>query len=152
VLVKTVRPKLRPPVLFLLALLSQAALAFAPPIAPRLPWVVRIPGLLLLAAGLALTVVAEREFRRRGLEVRPEMPLVELVSSGPFRRSRNPMYLGLVVATLGMALLLASSAALVPASLLALALDRRVRGEELLLAARFGVRYGVYRDQVPRWL
>jgi protein-S-isoprenylcysteine O-methyltransferase Ste14 len=80
---------------------------------PARPW--SFLGLVPLGLGLALAMAAERQFVRAAAPVRPLTEPVVLVSDGSFRRSRNPMYLGLILALVGAALLLSSSLALLAA-------------------------------------
>jgi hypothetical protein len=62
-------------------------------------------GVVLVVLGIGLSVTAAMLFRRDGTEINPTSPANrKLVTSGPFRLTRNPMYLGLVLVTLGIAL------------------------------------------------
>jgi hypothetical protein len=63
---------------------------------------------VLLGAGLALTVAAERRFRRAGTPVRHSEAPTVLVTEGCFAWSRNPMYLGMAIALAGLALMAAT--------------------------------------------
>lgn len=76
-----------------------------------------------------------------------------LIDHGPFRVSRNPLYLGLIALDLGLALLGPSSWALlsVPVGVAALRWGA-ILPEERYLAARFGPEYAAYRARVRRWL
>jgi len=76
-----------------------------------------------------------------------------ILDSGPFGLSRNPLYVGLVVLTAGLALLVASAWALVSVPLgFALLWWGAVRPEERYLTAKFGAEYTDYRRRVRRWL
>jgi len=83
-----------------------------------------------------------------GLEVPPE----RLVTSGPYRFSRNPMYLGHLIFFAGLAVTFRSYFALALLLGHAVWFDRRVRGDEARLAARFGAEYTDYMGRVRRWL
>nr|WP_246522172.1 isoprenylcysteine carboxylmethyltransferase family protein [Neoroseomonas terrae] len=102
----------------------------------------------LLLIGLSLLALVHA-----GNDPRPDRPDKALVEAGPFRFSRNPVYLGFLVAMFGFALRwgdLWGWVALVGGHLL---LDRMVVArEEAYLAARFGAAYEAYRGRVRRWL
>jgi protein-S-isoprenylcysteine O-methyltransferase Ste14 len=76
-----------------------------------------------------------------------------LLQSGPFRLSRNPLYVGLVALDAGLALLAGSVWALlfVPVGIAALVWGA-IRPEERYLAGKFGAEYEAYRARVRRWL
>lgn len=110
-------------------------------------------GVALGAGGLALGHLALRELRRAGTTGRPAGEAARLVTSGPFRRSRNPTYLGMVLAILGLVLWLDAPPGLAVVALLALALDRRhVRPEERRLRLRFREDFDLYAARTRRWL
>jgi protein-S-isoprenylcysteine O-methyltransferase Ste14 len=76
-----------------------------------------------------------------------------VIDSGPFARSRNPLYLGLLAGAAGVALLAGSVWAFVAVPLeWALLRWGAVVPEERYLAAKFGVAYAEYTSRVPRWL
>lgn len=97
------RRTLLPPRGFLLALLAQVPLiAGRWPLQPHSLEVVA--GAALIALGVLLNVWAERLFRWGATGVCPFSPATVLVKRGPFRLSRNPMYLGLVAISAGVTL------------------------------------------------
>lgn len=140
-----------PPVVALAALLAQRALTRgAPPpgTARRL-----LSGALALGA-VGLPATAIRGFRERGTTVDPHHPdrASALVTDGVFRRTRNPMYAGLVGVLLAHAVRRGSLRALPPALAVAALLDRvQIPAEEQALAAAFGETYEEYRSSTPRW-
>ena len=121
---------------------------------PWLPEPARLPvGLALAGAGVGLVVGAARALARGGTPASPYEPTRAVVVSGPYRRTRNPIYLG-------MSLIVAAGAALANAAapLAALALVTPVvrygviGREEAYLAERLGAPYAEYRARVRRWL
>jgi protein-S-isoprenylcysteine O-methyltransferase Ste14 len=110
-------------------------------------------GALFSAAGLALMGWGMVTFVRARTPIMPIRPARALVTSGPYRFSRNPMYVGVTVLYFGIALLtnLAWPIVLLPVVLLvmnALVIGR----EERHLQAEFGQAYDEYRGRVRRWL
>lgn len=83
----------------------------------------------------------------------PGGPATELLETGPFRLSRNPLYLGLIALDVGLALLLASFWALVSVPIGVAALFwGAIRPEERYLSAKFGADYESYCARVRRWV
>ena len=84
---------------------------------------------------------------------RPDKPDSVFVEAGPYRVSRNPIYLGLLVATVGFALRWGELWGWLAVAASHLMLDRLVVAkEEAYLATRFGAAYEAYRSRVRRWL
>lgn len=80
------------------------------------------------------------------------IPPDHLVLSGPYRYTRNPMYLGHLIFLLGLAVTLRSWAGLALFSIQAIWFDRRVRKDELRLRELFGADYSDYLRSVRRWI
>lgn len=125
-----------------------------------LPWpggtaatVLAAAGLALVIAGLALDIGTMLAFARHRTTVLPHRGATRLITTGPFRFSRNPIYLanGLLVAGAG---LIFGSLWLVLAAFAGAALTRRlaIDREEQHLALRFGRDWGDYAARTPRWL
>ncbi|MBB4287349.1 methyltransferase family protein [Roseospira goensis] len=112
-----------------------------------------LAGLLPMALGFGLAAAAKRRFDHAGADVRPFAKTPALVTDGPFRVSRNPMYLGLVLATAGVAVLLGTLTPWLGPILLAVWLDVAfARREERHMQALFGADYAAYRARVRRWI
>jgi len=110
-------------------------------------------GAALVLLGLGIGLAGVREFQRRGTPTSPYRPTAPLVSSGIFRVTRNPMYLGFVLLTVGVAIAFNSVAFLVSALLLVALLQVAViRPEERYLAKRYGADFEAYRRGTRRWI
>jgi len=81
-----------------------------------------------------------------------DVPPTRIVAEGPYRFTRNPMYLGHLIFMLGLAVTLHSFVALAILLLRAVWFDRRVRADEARLAQRFGTPYIDYMRRVKRWV
>lgn len=116
-------------------------------------WSETVGGLSLILIGIGLNVASDRVFRRQGIGVRPFSPTPSLAVSGPFRFSRNPMYLGLVAIGSGVAVSTGILPNLIWAFLLAIWLQAAYIGpEERFLRERLGSSFDDYSSRVPRWL
>jgi protein-S-isoprenylcysteine O-methyltransferase Ste14 len=106
-----------------------------------------------LLAGGTLTVYAAGLFTKAGTTVKPFQPSTALVTSGPYRFTRNPMYLGMVIALIGVGLMLGSLTPFLVIAAFALLIDRRfIRVEEEMLRGAFGSAYTEFTSSVRRWL
>lgn len=109
--------------------------------------------LTLIVGGLLLDGMAAGLFRRRGTAVEPWKPSTALIIEGPYRFSRNPIYLGFAVTYAGLAIAMDSWIALILLLPCLFVIDRFViRREERYLSLKFGAAYDAYRQQVRRWL
>ncbi|OQA17304.1 MAG: hypothetical protein BWY63_02450 [Chloroflexi bacterium ADurb.Bin360] len=110
-------------------------------------------GIALGVAGVALMLSARRELARYRQPTDPGAPTTELVRTGPYALSRNPLYLAAALLFSGVALVLANLWAL-GALLLALLLCQTllILPEERYLASRFGADYAAYVAAVHRWV
>jgi protein-S-isoprenylcysteine O-methyltransferase Ste14 len=111
------------------------------------------PGLALVAAGGGIAAWGRRTMLAAGTNIRPTLPANVIVTSGPFRFSRNPLYVALTLLFVGLTLLLNTwwgIVALVP--VLLLMHFGVVRREERYLERKFGETYRQYRGSVRRYL
>ena len=144
-----------PPLAFVLAFLAGVALDHARPLAlpPPLAGIAAAIGAAGIAAGAGLIVGAIALFIRRRTTIIPFAAPARLVVTGPYRVTRNPMYLGLTSLFLGLALALPSfwSLLFVPVPLLLLQ-GVVIPFEEARMRATFGPDYETYCRRVGRWL
>jgi protein-S-isoprenylcysteine O-methyltransferase Ste14 len=109
-------------------------------------------GGVLLASGLFLAILGRRVMERAGTNVNPTLPSTALVATGPFRFSRNPLYVALTLMYVGLALLADALWVLVLiVPVLVLMHYGVVRREERYLEAKFGDAYRAYRSRVRRY-
>ena len=152
---KFLEHKIPPP---LVALIIGGLMWTLATLVPRLevPFVVRVAGALaLLVIGLGIAVSGVVSFRRAKTTVNPIKisTASSLVSSGVFRLTRNPMYLGLLIALAGWAVYLASWLALLGLPLFVLYMNRfQIGPEERAMASLFGADYAAYKERVRRWI
>lgn len=107
----------------------------------------------LAMAGLGLIGTALGMFGRSKTRPEPWQPAAALVTSGVYRFTRNPMYLGMAALSLAVALFFGSLPAMLFTLLAAIIIDQTViTREEAYLERRFGTEYHRYRNQVRRWL
>jgi len=145
--------KVPPPLFYVAGFLIGVALEVAVPIA-ALPLALALAAALIGAAiWLALDGWAMLRFQRAGTSMVPMRPTTALVTSRPYRVSRNPMYLGMVVLYVALALSLGVIWALALLPVVVLAVDRLVIArEEAYLDRKFGDEYREYKRRVRRWL
>lgn len=110
-------------------------------------------GMVLSVAGVALIGWGMVTFRRARTAIIPSHAASQLVVTGPYRYTRNPMYSGMTILYIGVSALLDSAWPLFGLPLVLLALVRLVISrEEAYLGDAFGAEYGGYKARVGRWL
>jgi protein-S-isoprenylcysteine O-methyltransferase Ste14 len=145
---------IRPPIAWALAVLAALALQWLMPL-PFMPaavpagWV----GGAVFALALALAVWAIATITRAGSNVPTNMPTTTVVDTGPYRFTRNPIYLGMFLGLVGLAIAFDSLWLLVTLVPFALVIRHGVVArEEAYLERKFGHAYHRYRSRVRRWL
>jgi len=115
------------------------------------PW--NLLGLVPLALGVIINLVADKAFHKANTTVKPFEESSALITRGVFRASRNPMYLGFVLILIGIAVLMRSLTPYVVVPAFAILIDRMyITVEERMLAERFGAEWEKYRQSTRRWL
>ena len=143
----------RPPLVYLISLISGAVIQLATPF-PFLPGTLAVPlGAPLVVVAIALFAYSVATFRAAGTPVPARKATTMIVRVGPYRFSRNPIYLAFSLFQLGIAMWVNSVwmlAALVGA--VALMHYFVIWREEEYLERRFGAQYLDYKASVRRWL
>jgi protein-S-isoprenylcysteine O-methyltransferase Ste14 len=142
-----------PPFLYALAVLGGYLLNRRWPLPVGEGGLVRALAWVLTAGWLALTVSSIGNFRRFGTSIVPVKPSAALVVAGPYRFTRNPMYVGMAALTVALALFM-DSWWLIVLLLPVLVIVRVfvIAPEERYLERRFGADYLRYTQRVRRWL
>lgn len=142
-----------PPLLYLGTLGAGLLMHGFLPHQPFPPVFSRISGALLVIAGAALGRWGDVTMRRAGTNVDPRQPSLAIVTAGPFRFTRNPLYVSMIALYMGITLLADALAPLVLLPLLLLVTHFGIiRREERYLETKFGSAYLSYKRRVRRYV
>jgi protein-S-isoprenylcysteine O-methyltransferase Ste14 len=115
-------------------------------------WLERMVAGLALVAGFAIMMTAVGLFRKAGTDPKPWKPVTAFVTDGVYRWTRNPMYLGMALIYLGLAVFFDSLVTLLLLVPLFFWITREViEKEEAYMAAKFGEPYLAYKASTRRW-
>jgi len=149
-------PKLgliRPPFVYLISIVTGVLVQWAAPL-HFVPGTFAVPlGVFLIVVAIALFAYSVRKFRAAGTPVPARKPTTVVVRTGPYKFSRNPIYLAFSLFQLGIAIWI-NSVWLLATLVVAVALIHYVviPKEEHYLEQRFGAQYLDYKASVRRWL
>ena len=145
--------KVLPPTYLLVAIVLMLALHFLLPVYKIVPIPWKILGVIPLACGIALNLIADRAFHRAQTTVKPFEQSTAFITTGVFRTTRNPMYLGYVLILVGVALIVRSLTPYAVIPVFAVLMDRAfIRVEEQTLEGNFGQSWLAYAKKVRRWV
>ncbi|WP_193184358.1 methyltransferase family protein [Nisaea sediminum] len=144
---------LPPPVILLIAVLLGFGLDYLMPRPFAPDWARYYLGAALILAAIALAVAGERQFKQAGTSVKPWVPSTAIVTSGVFARTRNPMYLAMVILLAGVGLLGNSLwFPVITIGFVGVMQYGVILREEAYLERRFGAVYTDYKARVRRWI
>jgi protein-S-isoprenylcysteine O-methyltransferase Ste14 len=142
-----------PPLLFVFPIVASLVLEWFVPTTfaqGAFRWIL---GPIFLVAGLALNIGGFVTQKRAGTDPIPFNPSTRIVSNGPYCFSRNPMYIGFALCTLGIAILVDCVWMLLAVPIGLVLIDRLVIArEERYLERKFGEEYLSYKNRVRRWI
>jgi protein-S-isoprenylcysteine O-methyltransferase Ste14 len=142
-----------PPTYVLMALIVMLILHFALLVVRFIPTPWHLLGLIPLALGVALNLIADSAFRIAGTTVNLFKESTVLKTDGVYGFSRHPMYLGFVLALIGVAILLGSLSSWLVLPIFVILMEIVfIRVEERMLEEKFGPAWLAYKKKVRRWL
>tara|TARA_A200000113_G_scaffold47072_1_gene38493 strand:- start:260 stop:694 length:435 start_codon:yes stop_codon:yes gene_type:complete len=139
-----------PPVILLASIVLQIILLFSFPISVDLS---SLLGLILILSGISLVFVSFRFMRKMKTTFIPDGTPEVLISSGPFKFSRNPIYLGMLTVLVGVAFLMSSLSAIIIALVFGIIINFTwIAHEEKKLHELFSEDWKNYSSKVRRWI
>jgi len=142
-----------PPAIYGLSALVAWGLGRVAPLPMALPEGLRWAGWGIVALAVLIAGWAELSFLRAGTATLPTSPTSAIVESGVYRFTRNPMYLAMTLALVGLGLALSSPWFwLVAPAAVRLVTLLAIEREEAYLTRKFGAAYLAYKSRVRRWL
>lgn len=147
---------IKPPILFAGTLLFGLLLSWLVPIGPGLGsanWRALAAGGAIALAGLVIGLLSVRQFSAAGTSIVPGEPSTVLLESGPYRFTRNPIYIAFTLLYFGIAIMATSVWLLLLLVPVLVVLQKGVvEREEDYLNEKFGQSYRRFQARVPRWL
>lgn len=142
-----------PTTYLLIAIIVMIALHFLFPVVMIIPVMWNLLGIIPLALGVIINLIADKTFHEANTTVKPFKESTALITKGAFRTSRHPMYLGFVLILISIAVLVRSLTLYVIVLAFAILMDRMyIRVEERMLAEEFGTEWEEYKQSTRRWL
>ena len=139
-----------PPVILLASIVLQIILLFSFPISVDLS---SLLGLILILSGISLVFISFRFMRKMKTTFIPDGTPEVLISSGPFKFSRNPIYLGMLTILVGAAFLMSSLSAIIIAFVFGIIINFTwIAHEEKKLHELFSEDWENYSSKVRRWI
>jgi protein-S-isoprenylcysteine O-methyltransferase Ste14 len=144
--------RILPPVFLLLCVVAMILSQLYFPIAQVVRWPIRSIALLPLVIGIGMAVLGKQQFAKEGTNLYTFNDPDKMITSGLYAYSRNPMYLGFVIAAFSVAVFAGGLVPLAIALIHCVVVDRwYISFEERRMAERFGDSYDDYKNHVRRW-
>ncbi len=145
--------KLLPPQLFYISIVLMILLHFLVPIKILLNFPVTLIGIVLVVTGAIMAIKEKKRFARVETNIKTFNKPDKLLTDGLYKYSRNPMYLGFVIALLGVWLLLGSlSPLLIVLIFIFITNTVYISFEEKMMGETFGELYFAYKNKTRRWI
>lgn len=142
-----------PPTYLFTAIVVMVLLHFLFPGVEVVSYPMRLLGCAPLLVGIILNLMADKAFKQNHTTVKPFEESTSLITTGVFRFSRHPMYLGMVLILVGIALLLGSLIPFLVILAFVVLMDVIfIRTEERMMADKFGDTWKKYQENVRRWI
>jgi protein-S-isoprenylcysteine O-methyltransferase Ste14 len=130
-----------------------ALLHFLAPVSVVIPYPWWLLGVVPFMAGATLNLLADSAFKKAQTTVKPFEKSTALITTGVFQISRHPMYLGMILILIGLAVFMGTITPLIIIFIFALLMEVVfVRIEERMLEQQFGSAWITYKNKVRKWL
>lgn len=145
--------KIVPDECFFILLILSVLIHFLVPIVIIIPYPYKLIGILPIITGLLITLIANSVLLKHRTSIKPnEIPGV-FITSGLFKLSRNPIYLGMAIILFGGEIFLGSLSPLIFPIIFVIIINRFfITVEEKILENKFGKKYLDYKKRVRRWI
>lgn len=145
--------KILPPSYFAFCLIITVPLHYFLPIKQIIHYPYNLLGFLFFVIGGALNIWTDQLFKKNDTTVKPDEKPSAFIQTGPFKISRNPMYLGMTILLIGIGFILGSIISFVGTILFVVAMEIAfITQEEKNLQEQFGEEFDAYRKKVRRWI
>lgn len=145
--------RILPPTYLLLSIATMALLHFLMPVSKIAPYPWNLPGVLLLIIGSSLNLIADAALKKEQTTVKPFEKSTALAVSGVYTISRHPMYLGMALILLGIAILMGTLTPLIVVVVFGILMELVfVKTEERMLEEQFGETWVAYKNKVRKWV
>ncbi len=142
-----------PPLVFLGYLIGALILNWVIPFPTPWTFILRLVGIFAVVAGISFVGSAFSRMMKAHTSPDPHQPVAALVTGGPYRFTRNPIYLGFLLIYLGFTLFAGTLWGLLAAPFLVWTITQAViQAEEIYLGNKFGDTYKEYRSRVRQWI
>jgi protein-S-isoprenylcysteine O-methyltransferase Ste14 len=146
------RKRVLPPTYLLIAIITMVLLHCLAPILELIAYPLTLFGIVPLAAGIALNLMADSAFKKEQTTVKPFEISTTLITTGVFQISRHPMYLGMALILFGLAIVMGSLTPLIFIAIFVILMELVfVRAEEKMLKQQFGPVWDAYKNNVRKW-
>lgn len=144
---------IHPPVVAMFYIIVTILLGRFVPLVSELSTMIRNSGFGLVVVGFLFGLAAFLEFRKAKTTILPHGSASNIISSGIFRFTRNPIYLGFLFMVIGFPLNFGSIWGIIAAPFFVTTMNRLViEKEEAYLEKKFGEQYTSYKSRTRRWL
>ena len=145
--------KIQPPTYFFLSLIISVILHYTLPLINIIEYPSNLIGFLFFVIGTVLNIWTDQLFKKVNTTVKPFEKPSTLILKGPFKISRNPIYLGMALLLIGLGFVLGSIISFAGFVLFVAAMEIGfIRQEEKILLEVFGAEFEAYKKKVRRWI
>ena len=144
---------LLPPEYFIFSILAVTILHFIIPIKILIEYPWNLLGLIPLIISGLLNLISDKQLKEANTTVKPFESSSNLITTGAYAITRNPMYLGMTLFLIGESIILGSVFPfLIPLLFGILMNEKFIKREERMLGEKFGNKYKIYKKNVRRWI